>query len=66
MRALGVTRVLLHCAAVGCGWEKTAGVSGWPDAVAVPDVGFKVTCPSCGAPEVDSRPDWPMRTGGMG
>lgn len=61
MRALNVDRVTLCCVETGCGWSKSVGLSEWPDDVAVPDVGLRVPCPRCGAPETDSRPDWPKR-----
>ena len=63
MRALGLTRVVVSCAVEGCGYEKAVGVSEWPDTAYVPDVGLRLKCPKCGAPELDSRPDWTERKG---
>ncbi len=58
MRQHGIERVELTCAAVECGFSRSVAVTTWPDSYPVPDVGLRIACPKCGAPEVESRPDW--------
>ena len=58
MRQHGIERVEVSCATAECGYTKSVAVSTWPAEVAVPDVGLRLKCPKCGAPELDSRPDW--------
>ena len=58
MREHGIERVEVTCVAAECGYSKSIAVSTWPDAFPVPDVGARLKCPKCGAPELDSRPDW--------
>lgn len=59
MRELGGERVTLSCVETGCGWNGSRGVTQWPDAFFVPDIGIALACPRCGAEGLDSRPDWP-------
>lgn len=67
MRDHGLNRVEVTCVAVGCGYRKSVGVKDWPNDFPVPDVGLRLKCPQCGAPELDSRPDWNgFRAAGMG
>jgi hypothetical protein len=58
MREHGIERVEVSCARPDCGYAKSVTVSEWPDDFPVPDVGARIPCPRCGAPELDSRPDW--------
>jgi hypothetical protein len=58
MRSHGIERVEVTCAVAGCGYTKSVAVSTWPAEAFVPDVGSRLRCPKCGAPELDSRPDW--------
>jgi len=67
LRGMGVTRVEVSCVVPTCGYTKSVAVSEWPDDVAVPDVGLRLRCPRCNAPELDSRPDWTgFKAPGMG
>jgi hypothetical protein len=61
MRALGVTRLALWCAA--CRRGATAEVASLPDDLAVPELAGRYRCSECGArPAV--QPDWTqLRTG---
>ena len=54
----GMERVEVACVADECSYSRSVSVTRWPDEFPVPDIGARLTCPRCGAPEVDSRPDW--------
>jgi hypothetical protein len=55
MRALGITSIDVTCA---CKREAIVDASGWPDAIEIPELCWRLKCSECGDRPVDVRPDW--------
>jgi hypothetical protein len=64
MRTLGIVSIDVTC---GCGREAVVDGSGWPDAIEIPALRWRLKCAECGGRPVDVRPDWTQyRTSGNG
>jgi hypothetical protein len=58
MHANGVHTLDAWCAARGCNHHSVVDVSALADEVAVPSIGPRLRCGSCGHLGADARPNW--------
>ncbi len=61
MREHGARSVVAICLNHRCGRLAIVNVEGWPDDMAVPDVGLRLRCSECGGKDIKTIPDWSAR-----
>jgi hypothetical protein len=63
MRENGVRRLIAYCLNDACRHTALIDVSGYPDAVEVPEFGKRAKCQKCGGKRVNVRPNWKEKPG---
>jgi hypothetical protein len=63
MRQQGIRNLIAFCHDDSCRHTALIDVSGYPDAIEVPEFGRRAKCQKCGGRRVDVRPNWKEKPG---